>query len=87
MSRGSYHLEAKKMWLDRLGRYVDSDGSLVKKKTLGKNISLGDVSICMKDADADAYKKMSWWKIVTKVTFVLKGSYEYVYLEEFVQGC
>ena len=37
MSRGSYHLEAKKMWLgDLLGGYVDSDKSLVKKKTLDK---------------------------------------------------
>ena len=27
------------------GGYVDSDRSLVKKKTLDKNISLGDVSI------------------------------------------
>ena len=43
---------------DLLGRYVDSDKSLVKKKTLGKNISLGDVSICMKDANA--YRKISW---------------------------
>ena len=64
MSRGNYHSEAKKMWLrDLLGRYVDSDKSLVKKKTLGKNISLGDMSIWIKDADA--YKKMSWWKIIT----------------------
>ena len=36
-----------------------------------KNISLGDVSICMKDLDA--YRKMSWWKIITEVPFVLKG--------------
>ena len=73
------------MWLGDLQEiYVDSDESLVKKKTFGKSMSLGDVLICMKDADA--YRKMSWWNIVTKVTFFLKGSYEYVYLDEICVG-
>ena len=41
-----------------------------KEEDPWKNISLGDVSICMKDVDD--YRKMSWWKIITEVTFVLK---------------
>ena len=49
MSRGSYHLEEKNIWLEYLlGGYVESD----KKEYPWQNISLWDVSIWIKDADA-----------------------------------
>ena len=41
-----------------------------KEEDPWQNISLGNVSIWIKDFDA--YRKMSWWKIITEVTFVLK---------------